>query len=112
MIGKGIFERTINGKTVGFKFGTYAAAVAEQESGMSISQIFSNIQSNKSIVMSLLHYFYGGAASYCKSKGLETPTIDVVSDWLEEIGLQDCMVIFTDSLSQPKNSEAPTQTGQ
>lgn len=112
MIGKGIFEREIGDRKVGFKFGTYAAGVSEQESGESIFQIFRKIESKESIVMSLLYYFYGGAVAYCKKYNLEKPSIDEVADWLEELGLDVCMQIFNESLLQPKNVKAPEKTGQ
>jgi len=112
MIGKGEFEIEVKGDKVGFKFGMYASAVTERESGLTISQFFAKFQGDVSIEM-LLYYFYGAHVAYCKSKGLQPQNIVEFGDTLEEIGLEKLLSLYTQSLGvYSKNGQAPKETGQ
>jgi hypothetical protein len=107
MIGKGLFELQVDGKTVGFKFGVYSAGISEKVSGLSIGNIFDNIKKEEGAMLAILHYFYGGAVVYAQNNKAKEPTLDEVSDLIELIGLDECLRIFKESLAVPKNSEAP-----
>jgi hypothetical protein len=125
MIGKGIYEFdvTINGeqKKVGFKFNMQAAAETEKLAKMPIIDLFKRIYSNEDTAASLLQYFYGGWYAYNAAHRVKIDSdvnynLSEVSDIMEEIGLEKCMHIFSDSIqaSLPKNSPAlePTKKSQ
>jgi hypothetical protein len=112
MIGKGVFEFDVNGDKVGFKFGMYAAAITEKESGMSISSLFGKFTTDVSIEV-LLYYFFGAYVSYCKAHETKPVNISVFSDYLEEIGLEKLINLYTESLGvYSKNGQAPKESGQ
>lgn len=94
----------------GFKFGLYASALTEKEAGVSISKVIDGM--GKGEILPILQYFYGAAVAYNESKGLGKVSISDVSDLIEKIGLEKAMIVLTDSLQLPKNSEAPKETGQ
>ncbi len=95
---------------IGFKFGLYASAITEKESGCSISKVIEGM--GKGEILPILQYFYGAAVAYNKSKKGKDLSIDEVSDLIEKIGLDKAMQVLTESLQMPKNSEAPKETGQ
>lgn len=104
MIGTGIFTIKLGEKTVGFKFGMYASAITEKESGYGIFEVFKRIfeePSESSLLV--LNYMYGGAVAYAKSKGEKEPTVDEVGDWMEEIGIDEAMKIYSDSITSYKS---------
>lgn len=105
MIGKGTFEIEIDGKKVGFKFGMRAAAITEKATGVMSSELFKRIiEQRGDTADSLLHYFYGGAVSYCMAHKIEPhPTIDEVGDWVDSIGFREAVDIFNKSIEGPKN---------
>lgn len=109
MIGKTIYEY----EGFGFKFGMYASSVTEKVSGTSISGLIKRMSIEGEATQAILQYFYGGAVAYEKHKksGKEIDISDV-ADMLETIGDAESVRIFNESLGVPKNSEAPTQTGQ
>lgn len=112
IIGKGIFEFEIDGKQVGFKFGTEAAGYTEQYAGIEISELFKKIGEKKGeATLSLLHYFYGGGRAYATYKRMDEPSFSQVCDWLDEIGTDKLSKTFQLSLEGPKNPnpEAPTE---
>jgi len=94
----------------GFKFGLYASAITEKESGVSISKVIEGM--GKGEILSILHYFYGASVSWSDSKNLPKKSISEVSDQIETMGLDKAIGILTESLQMPKNSEAPKETGQ
>lgn len=109
MIGKGIFE--FEGKKYGFKFGPLAGLYYEQVAGHSITQFFRDMQDGK-LVTSLLHYFYGAAKAFNESKKIKDEvTLDSVSDIIEDLGWEECMRIYNESLGIP-NMKAPQEVGR
>lgn len=116
---KGIFEfETGEPKQVrGFKFGTYAFAVACEKDNCAMDVLLKRIgvgqTAPKVNVMSLLRVFYGAAVHYAEHKKTQ---IDFnqsdVSDWLDEIGLEKVNEILSDGLQQytPKNSNSTRET--
>lgn len=115
---RGVHEFTVQGKSVGFKFGQYAVAIACHECKCSASELFKrmgfNGGNNESDLLVLLNFFYAAAVNYCESKRM---VVDFnaadVSDWIEEIGLDDCKSMLISSLTpiSAKNSQAP-ETGR
>lgn len=114
MIGKGIYEVDVDGKTIGFEFGMLASSYTEEISGLSIFEVFKKIGTGRS-QMSILHYFYGAARAYNEFRELAgTVTIQKVSKAIEEIGLAKSTEIYVKSIESyiPKNGQAPKVTGQ
>jgi hypothetical protein len=117
---KGIFKID---ETKGFKFGTYAFAVACEQDKCTLSEILKRIgipyeQDGKQKVepvnlMSLLHVFYGAAVSYAQShkRKADFQPSDV-SDWIDELGLERVNEILSEGLNQyvPKNSNSLAET--
>lgn len=109
MIGRAIYE--FDG--FGFKFGMYSSSVTEKESGCGISGLLKKMNTEGEATTAILQYFYGGAVAYVAYKKLPiTVTLDLVADWIDIIGEAEAARILTDSLTFPKNSEAPKETGQ
>jgi len=109
MIGKTIYEY----EGFGFKFGMYASSITEKVSGTSITGLIKRMGTEGESTQAILHYFYGAAVAYEKWKktGRELELSDV-ADMIETIGEEESVRVFNESLGVPKNSEAPTQTGQ
>ncbi len=107
MVEKGIFEFEIEGKKIGFKFGMYAAAITQKESGSSIVDLFKVMALGSDGGVALLQYFYGGAVAYASNKKLPVPTIDEVGDWIEAIGWDESLRVYSESIKIyiPKNAE-------
>jgi hypothetical protein len=109
---KGVFDFKVGGQDRGFKFGTYAFAIACDREKCSMDQLLDRIGINegkKANLLSLLNLFYGAAVHYAEHK--KTP-IDFgpsdVSDWLDEVGLTETMKMISEGLQQyvPKNSNS------
>lgn len=109
MIGKTIYEY----EGFGFKFGMYASSITEKVSKTNISGLIKRMSIEGEATEAILQYFYGAAVAYEKFKktGREIE-LHEVADMLEQIGDAESVRIFNESLGVPKNSEAPTQTGQ
>ena len=111
---KGIFEFEVNGIKRGFKFGTYALAIAQERDGCELSTLFQRIGYGKMEgrnvnVMSLLNIFYGAAVHYAESKRQEIDfSASDVSDWLDEMGLEKTNNMLASGLETftPKNSNS------
>jgi hypothetical protein len=122
---KGIFEFEIEGKKRGFKFGTYAMAVACEYDKCVLSDILKRIgvpylvdgekKKDKVNIMSLLHIFYGAAVHYAehKKQPVDFSTSDI-SDWVDELGLEKVNAFLNDGLNQysPKNSTSLAEKGE
>ncbi len=109
MIGKTIYEY----EGFGFKFGMYASSVSEKVSGTNISGLIKRMAVEGESTTAILQYFYGGAVAYDKYKKIErTLELSDVADFLEQLGDEETVKIFNESLGVPKNSEAPKETGQ
>lgn len=109
MIGKTIYEYD----GFGFKFGMYASSVSEKISGTNITGLIKRMSVEGEGTTSILQYFYGGAVAYeAWKKSGKVIELSDVADMLEKIGDEESARIFNESLGVPKNSEAPTQTGQ
>jgi hypothetical protein len=122
---KGIFEFEIEGKKRGFKFGTYAFAVACDQDKSVLSDLLKKIgvpyevdgekRADPVNIMSLLNVFYGAAVHYAKHKkqGVDF-TPDEVSDWLDELGLEKVNGYLQEGLNQysPKNSTSLAEKGE
>lgn len=132
MIGSGVFEVEIGGKTIGFQFGMLASGYTEEVAGISIYKVFEKIGGGIS-ELGLIHYFYGGARAYNEfrnvtdeetykdSSGNERKryvprkvTVPIVSTYLEELGVEKAVEIYLKSIDAyvPKNGIAPEVTGQ
>jgi hypothetical protein len=121
---KGIFEFEIGEPKVkrGFKFGTYAFAIACEKDDCPLNVLLQRIgvgadevSINKVNVMTLLRVFYGAAVHYAEHvKQPADFSQSDVSDWVDELGLERINEILTNGLSQyvPKNSNSPTETGE
>ena len=107
MIGKSVYE--FDG--FGFKFGMYSLAITEKESGTNLSGLIKKMGIEGESTTAILQYFYGAAVSYEKWKksGKEVSLSDV-ADMIEQIGDEESVRIFNESLGVPKNSEAPKVT--
>lgn len=132
MIGTGVFEVEIEGKTIGFQFGMLASGYTEEVAGVSIFEVFKKIGSG-SAELPLIHYFYGGARAYNEFRNVTDEevyenakgekrtryvprkvTVPAVSMYLEEMGLTKSVEIYLKSIEAyvPKNGIAPEVTGQ
>lgn len=123
---KGIFEFEVEGRKVGFKFGTYAISVAcEKEGDCSIDVLFrrcgipymsgKEIRQDKPKLKSLLHLFYGAAIHFAEDNDQPTDfKPSTVSNWLDAIGLEKVNQMMTEGLNQytPKNSPSPEKAGE
>ena len=110
MIGSGVFEFEIDGKTVGFEFGMLAAAYTEEKAGINILELFKQLGSGSGTTKYILTYFYGGAVAYAEFRELpDKITVAKVSKWLDHIGLEEAMKIYLKSIEAylPKNGKAP-----
>lgn len=122
-IGSGIFEVDLKQGKVGFKFGMYASSVTQKVTGKKISEVFrmmfdyakdekgeiSGGATTAYTESGLIHYFYGGAVAYAERNSLRIPTVDEVADWLEELGFEKAIEIYSKSLAGP-NVKAPEVT--
>jgi hypothetical protein len=116
---KGIFEFEVGEPKVkrGFKFGTFAFAVACKEDGTPLSELLKKIGvgvENPTVdIMALLNVFYGAAVQYAKEKRqpLDFHPVDI-SNWMDELGVDEVTRILTNGLTQysPKNSETLAET--
>lgn len=109
---KGVFEFQVQDKTVGFKFGILALAIAEEKEGKPLSELLELLTTGKVSTKTLLHLLYGAAVQYAeqKSKAVDF-TLSDVSDWCEEIGFENIYPAFRSGLTQylPKNSKSPSK---
>lgn len=117
---KGIFKID---ETKGFKFGTYAFAIACEQDKCTLSEILKRIgipyevdgikKSDPVNIMSLLNIFYGAAVHYAHSQKhkVDFQPSDV-SDWLDELGIEKVNEILLQGLNQyvPKNSNSLEET--
>ncbi len=109
MIKKGFFSLEAGGKTVGFKFGIMAAKYTEEISNEAISSVSKRIIGGPRQTEALLHYFYGGAASFASSKSLPVPTLDEIADILDAVGVEAVSRIFNESIQGPADPNLQTQ---
>jgi hypothetical protein len=119
---KGIFEFEVGEPKAkrGFKFGTYAFAVACEKDKSTLSQLLKKIGVGESPgasvdVMSLLNLFYGAAVHYAKHKKTEIDFNDSdVSDWIDELGIDQVNRFLVEGFQQyaPKNSNSPKENGE
>jgi hypothetical protein len=110
---KGIFEFEVGEpkRKRGFKFGTYAFAVACEREACSLEELLIKLgldgggRKNVSI-MTLINTFYGTAVHYSESQNqkIDFKPSDV-SDWIDEMGLEatDNMLRQGFEQYQPKN---------
>lgn len=102
-IGSGEFEEEVNGKKVGFKFGMYASAVTEKESGCGIFEVMAKISAPGGSLY-LLNYMLGGMVAYNRSKKIdEEVTMDSLTEIIEGMGLEKAMNIYLDSIKAYKS---------
>ncbi len=104
MIGTGEFIIEVGEKRYGFKFGMYASAITEKESGFGIFEVFKRIFNNPGETSLLvLNYMYGGAVAYAKAKKTDEPSVVEVGEWMEEMGIERAMKVYTDSIAAYKD---------
>lgn len=113
---KGIHEFDFDGKKRGFKFGTYAMAIAQKRSGAKgVVELLSKLQAGGGDFMTLLDLFYGAAENYAEHKKIPVDfTMSDVSDWVDEMGFEKAALMINEMLSQynPKNSTPPVNPGE
>lgn len=118
---KGIFEFEVQGKKVGFKFGTYALSVAcEKEGDVDLNTLFKRCgfiytdekgkpKADKAKPKSVLNLFYGGALHYAEDFNQPADfKVSTVANWMDEIGEAKLMEVITKAFFtyEPKNSES------
>lgn len=116
---KGIFEFEVGDPKAkrGFKFGTYAFAVACEREACSLVELLKRLglggdESSNVGIMSLLNTFYGAAVHYSESQNQKVDyKPSDVSDWLDEIGLDAAGDMLRGGFEQyqPKNSTSLPQ---
>lgn len=132
MIGSGVFEVEIGGKTIGFQFGMLASGYTEEAAGTSIYKVFETIGGGMA-ELGLVHYFYGGARAYNEFRNVTDEetykdnsgnehkryvprkvTVPIASMYLEDMGIDKAVTIYLQSIESfvPKNGKAPEVTGQ
>jgi hypothetical protein len=129
---KGIFEFEVEGgKKVGFKIGTFGLSVASEKEDCSLDILFRRcgfpyqdgtdsegnpkFKADKPKLKALLHFFYGAAVHYAEDNDRPVDfKVSTVSNWLDEIGLENLNRMIKDGLNQyvPKNSTSPAKTGE
>jgi hypothetical protein len=114
-IGRGTFEREVNGKKYGFRFGNYASSITEEKTGQKITETLSSmikvndagvLETTQHTLKALNLYFYGGAVWYAELNNKPVPTPAHVAVWMEEIGDDEVVKIWQESLVIP-NAETP-----
>lgn len=113
MIGSGLYEVEVEGKTVGFQFGMLASMYTEEKSGQSIYDVFKEIAQAR--IKGILYYFMGGAMAYNEYHGIKEPvTLAGIASIIESIGTEKALEIYSKSIGSPliKNGQAPKETGQ
>lgn len=116
---KGTFEIEVDGVKRGFKFGTYAIAVAcEKDGSDDINELFTRCgfigDGNRSL-KSLLNFFYGAAVNYAEHNGYEVDfNVANVSDWIDEIGMDKMNDLAAGGITahEAKNSQPPANPGE
>jgi len=110
-IGSGEFKVKIGEKEVGFRFGMLASSYTEQKAQKPIFKVFQEIATGRGS-LAVLQYFYGGAVAYNEFNDIEEKvTLAQVSEWIEEMGLEEAMRIYSESIKThlPKNGKAPKE---
>ena len=113
MIGSGLYEVEVEGKTIGFQFGMLASMYTEEKSGQSIYDIFKEIAQAR--IKPILYYFMGGAMAYNEYHGVKQPvTLADIATIIESIGTDKALEIYSKSIGSPltKNGQAPKEAGQ
>lgn len=122
---QGIFEFEIEGRKIGFKFGTYAFSVAcEKEGDIDLTTLFKRCgfiykdkdgkaKADPAKPKSVLNLFYGAAVHYAEDH--DQPLnfkVSTVSNWMDKLGEAELMKIITESFFtyEPKNSESLAET--
>ena len=107
----------IEGRQRGFRFGTYALAVACKESGCAtVEQFFGSFigVDKPESQLNILNLFYGAACQYAnhKKEPVDFNSTDV-SEWLDLLGSEKVTEMFTEFLKTytPKNSTPPASPG-
>lgn len=122
---KGIFDFEIGGKKRGFKFGTYAMAIACRAENCKVGELLKKIglttevkegeeRSGNIDLMALLNFYHAAAVAHAEhNKQPVDFTVQDVSDWLDELGEEKMAKITTEGLTQyePKNERAPETPG-
>lgn len=113
---RGIFEFKIGDRDRGFKFGTYAFAIACEKDKCSMTELFDRcgVTGKKIQLMSLLRLFYGAAVHFALHKKTDVDFSESdVSDWLDDLGLEKVQEMMQSGLQtyEPKNSKSPQETG-
>lgn len=93
-----------DGKKVGFKCGTLAIGLACRESGSkTIEELIKKMADGD--IVTILALFYGSAVQY----GHKEVTMNLVSDWLEDMGEEKANEVTLKLLEwfKPKNTVAP-----
>ena len=110
---KGVYETEVDGKIIGFRFGTYAGSITEEIAGCSLSNVFISMAEGKGAMKNILHYFYGGAVDYSERKGQQKPSLRDVGDMIDSIGFEKAKEIMKESMAgYSKNEPAPQTEGQ
>lgn len=118
-IGSGVFSAKFKGvdekgnqedKTVWFSFGTLASAYAEAEAKMGIFEMFDAISKGHGSLY-FLHYFYGGAVAHSDLHNTPRPTFTEVVRWLELMGEEQALEIYTKSLIAFVPKDQAPETG-
>lgn len=107
-----MIEFEIEGKTRGFKFGTYTFNLINKLAGTkSTEEVFEKLK--EGTVEFTAAFYLACAQHYCMSKKIEIDFQEVdVIDWLDELGFERTQNITTDLLKiyTTKNLKAP-ETG-
>lgn len=101
----------IKGQKVGFKCGTLAIAIACRECGAkSIRDLLTKLSEQD--ILAVLALFYGSACQFSGKKYPEL-TMDMVSDYVEQMGEDQASEVTKTLLESfvPKNGQAPEQSG-
>jgi hypothetical protein len=111
----GVIEKEIQGKTVGFKFGTYTFKVIRQLTGIEVMEdVFRKLTVNNNVEF-LVSFLQACAIHYAKEKGQNSEiTEEQVCDWMDEIGLADSRMMIMELIKAftVKNLKAPVTAGQ
>jgi hypothetical protein len=113
----GIKEFSVNGKTVGLRFGTRALRLLEKKVKKDISEILTEAATGKTGIDFMCDIFECAAQDYCITNKIEvTFTNDDMPDWVDACGgLNEGLKILAEGIQQyfPKNLTSPvTETGE
>lgn len=110
MIGKGVFEFEVDGKTVGFEFCMLASLYTEEEAGVPIGKVNEGIAEGR--LKPIFQFFYGAAKAYNELRNKGAVSLIDVTRWIDVLGFEKLTEVYLKAIAQPKNGLAPNPAAE